>query len=317
LRRLREAIAVLESGFAKGFGGTSAFRDSRIEPFYDAPIRILAERGDAGEAFSLFDRMRERQRRARCADCDELAPAVTAIDALKRGIEPGTLVIAYRVQPDATYAFVATRDAPMRVYRIDEKDAVLRARVQSFLERVRARSVGTAYEAPLVAAGRALFDLLFGQFEHEASAAERLLIVADGPLDALPFSALARARADASKWQYLADWKPMIFAPSVTAAAAWAGGAAPVGAPAELFLSGVPAETTVVGVTLSRGTLVSLWPQTDAAGEEFAELFKVSLSGRPRENALTRAQRAMRDERGRTHPSQWAGYRYYGARGIR
>jgi hypothetical protein len=239
------------------------------------------------------------------------------MDALKRGIEPGTLVVAYRVQPDATYAFVATRDAPMRVYRIDEKGAALSARVQAFLDRVRARPSGSAYEAPLVTAARALFDSLFGQFEDEASAAERLLIVADGPLDLLPFSALARTRADGSKWQFLVDWKPMTFAPSVTAAAAWAGGTAPVGALPELFLAGVPAEAGVVGVTLSRGALVSLWPQADAAAEEFVELFKVSLSGRPRETALTRAQRAMRDERGRVHPSQWAGYRYYGARGIR
>jgi tetratricopeptide (TPR) repeat protein len=315
LRRMREAIEVLASAFAKGSGETIAY--SRIEQFYDAPIRILAERGDAGEAFSLLERMRERQRLTRCAACDELGPAVAPLDALKRGIEPGTLVVAYRVQPDATYAFVATRDAPLRVYRIDEKGAALRARVQAFLDRVRTRSGGAAYEAPLVAAGRALFDLLFGQFEDEAGAAERLLIVADGPLDMLPFSALAHTRADASKWQYLVDWKPMIFAPSVTAAAAWAGGTAPVGAPPELFLAGVPAEAEVVGVTMSRGTLMSLWPQADAAGEEFAELFKVSLSGRPRETALTRAQRAMRDERGRTHPAQWAGYRYYGARGIR
>jgi hypothetical protein len=193
----------------------------------------------------------------------------------------------------------------------------LRDRVQSFVDRVRSRSGGAAYEGPLVAAGRALFDSLFGQFEDEANAAERLLIVADGPLDTLPFSALARTRADATKWQYLVDWKPLVFAPSVTVAAAWAGGSAPVGAPGELFLSGAPAEAAVVGVTLSRGTLVSLWPQADDVGEEFAELFKVSLAGRPRENALSRAQRVMRDERGRTHPSYWAGYRYYGARGLR
>ena len=67
-------------------------------------------------------------------------------------------MIAYCVQPDATYAFVATRDRPMRIYRIDEKGAALRDRVQSFVDRVRARPAGAAYEAPLVAAGRALFD---------------------------------------------------------------------------------------------------------------------------------------------------------------
>jgi len=39
--------------------------------------------------------------------------------------------------------------------------------------------------------------------------------------------------------------------------------------------------------------------------------------GRAREAALSRAQRVMRDERGRTHPAYWAAFRYYGARGVR
>ena len=308
LRRMREAIGIIE-------------RSARSRPeelFYSAPIRILAERGDAGEAFSLFDRMRERLRRSRCSGCDEPAVSASPIDTLKRGIEPGTLVVAYHVQASATYAFVATRDAPMRVYRIDEKSAALRDRVQAFRDRVRTPAAGASYEAPLVAAGRALFEIVFGQFEDEAAKAERLLIVPDGPLEALPFSALVRNRADAAKWQYLVDWKPMIFAPSVSAAAAWAGAAAPVGSLRELLLSSAapPADAALVA-PMTRGTLVRLWPSADDTGDELVELFKVSAAGRARENALSRAQRVLRDERGRTHPSDWAGVRYYGARGVR
>ena len=68
--------------------------------------------------------------------------------------------------------------------------------------------------------GRALFESLMGQFEDEANKAERLLIVPDGPLDALPFSALARNPAGRATFQYLVDWKPIIFEPSVVSAAA-------------------------------------------------------------------------------------------------
>jgi tetratricopeptide (TPR) repeat protein len=309
LRRLREAIAVLER----------APRSRPEESLYAAPIRILAERGDAGEAFSLFDRMRERLRRARCTGCDQVVATTSPIDTLRRGIEPGTLVVAYHVQPAATYAFVATRDAPMRVYRIDEKSAALRDRVQAFRDRVRTRVAGAAYEAPLVAAGRALFELVFGQFEYEALKAERLLIVPDGPLESLPFSALVRHRAEAGKWQYLVDWKPMIFAPSVSAAAAWAGGDTQIGSLRELLLSSdAPASEAALVMSMTRGSLVRLWPSAgDAAGDELTELFKASAAGRARESALSRAQRVLRDERGHAHPSHWAGVRYYGARGIR
>jgi len=318
LRRLREAITVLDSAFSRGFGGTGAGVSGagarRVQAYYETPIRILAERGDAGEAFSLLDRMRER---LRCAGCDNAPASVAPIDAL-RGIEAGTLVVAFSVQSAATYAFVATRDRPMRVYRIDEARAALSDRVEKFVERVQKPSASAAYEAPLIAAGRSLFGLLFGQFEDEAGKAARLLIVADGPLERLPFSALVRNRSGVAKWQYLVDWKPMVFAPSVTAAAAWAEGDASPGSLGELFpASTAPAGARIVAAPMHRGALVSLWTPAASATDELAELFKASLSGRVRESALSRAQRVMRNRPGRIHPSYWAGFRYYGARGIR
>ena len=46
----------------------------------------------------------------------------------------------------------------------------------------------------------------------------------DGALDALPFSALARNPVGRATFQYLVDWKPLVFAPSVVSAAAWNAG---------------------------------------------------------------------------------------------
>ncbi|OFW47700.1 MAG: hypothetical protein A3J29_02715 [Acidobacteria bacterium RIFCSPLOWO2_12_FULL_67_14b] len=323
LRRLREAVDLLERSTAARPTGTLDARAqlvSRLQAYYGAPIRILAERGDAGESVTLLDRMHERLRRARGGDDAAVAP-VSPLDALKRGIETGTLVVAFSVQPAASYAFVATRDTPMRVYRIDEKGAALSERVQKFVERVRTRSSAAAYEAPLVSEGKALFDLLFGQFEDSAVRADRLLIVPDGPLEALPFSALVRNPAGRTTWQYLVDWKPMVFAPSMVAAAAWAGGAAAPASVGQLFpTTDEPglAAARLVGGAMNGGALVSLWTPAERVTDEFAELFKMSLTqGRAREAALSRAQRVMRDERGRTHPAYWAAFRYYGARGVR
>ncbi len=321
LRRLREAVELLERAPARPQGTPDARLQlvTRLQAYYGSPMRILADRGDAGEAFTLLDRMHEKLRRARCATCDAATP-LSPIDALRRGIEAGTLVVAFSVQPSASYAFVATRQSPVRVYRIDEKEDALTDRVQKFVERVRTRASAASYEAPLVADGRALFTLLFGQFEDDAARAERLLIVPDGPLETLPFSALARPQSKVS-WQYMIDWKSTVFAPSVSLAAAWGtGGAAPSSAD-QLFpttAADAAAEPKFVGAGLANGALVSLWTPAEKTADELAELFAMSVTqGRPREAALTRAQRVMRDERGRTHPAYWAAFRYYGSRGAK
>ena len=323
LRRLREAVTLLEQSRAARPQGTLEARAqlvSRVQAYYGSPIRILAERGDAGESFTLLDRMHERLRRAR-GTAEEGPPAMTPLDALKRGIEPGTLVVAFSVQPEASYAFVATRETPIRVYRLDERAAALAERVQKFIDKVQTRSSTASAEAALVADGRGLFGLLFGQFEDAGIRADRLLIVPDGPLESLPFSALARNPSGRATWQYLVDWKPMIFAPSVTSAAAWTGTTAAPGSVGQLFPTTEdpgPANARMVGAAMPAGAIVSLWTPAERASDELAELFKMSLTqGRARETALTRAQRVMRDERGRTHPAYWAAFRYYGARGMR
>ena len=323
LRRLREAVSLLEQSRSARPQGTLEARAqlvSRVQAYYGSPLRILAERGDAGESFTLLDRMHERLRRAR-GTTDDGAPAMAPLDALKRGIETGTLVVAFSVQSDATDAFVATRETPIRVYRLDEKKAALAERIQKFSDLVKARSSGVAYQVPLVADGRALFSLLFGQFEDDATRADRLLIVPDGPLEALPFSALVRNPSGRAAWQYLVDWKPMVFAPSVTSAAAWTTATGAPGTVGQLFPTTDdpgPTDAKLVGTAMPAGALVSLWTPAERASDELAELFKMSLTqGRAREAALSRAQRVMRDERGHTHPAFWAAFRYYGARSVR
>ncbi|MDP3720433.1 MAG: tetratricopeptide repeat protein [Acidobacteriota bacterium] len=323
LRRLREAVNLLEQSRAARPAGTLEARAqlvSRVQAYYGRPIRILADQGNAGESFTLLDHMHERLRRARGA-ADEGPSALAPLDALKEGLEDGTLMIAFSVQPEATYAFVATRESPIRVYRIDEKSAALDERIKQFVERVQTRTSTLAYQVPLVADGRALFTLLFGQFESDAIRADRLLIIPDGPLDALPFSALVRNPGARAAWQYLVDWKPMVFAPSLTSAAAWSGSTSAPGSVGQLFPTASdpgPADAKLVGSAMPAGAIVSLWTPAERASDELAELFKMSLTaGRARETALLRAQRVMRDERGRTHPAYWAAFRYYGARGMK
>lgn len=323
LRRLREAVDLLERSRTARPNGTIEARAQlvpRLQAYYGAPIRLLAERGDAGESFTLLDRMHERLRRARGGDDGPIA-SMAPLDALRRGVEAGTLVVAFSVQPAASYAFVGTHDAPLRVYRLSETGEAIGERVKQFNVRVQTRTSSAAYQVPLVNDGKALFEILFGQFESAANSADRLLIVPDGPLEGLAFSDLARNPSGRLNWEYLIDWKPMVFAPSMVSVVAWAGGAAGPGSVGQLFPTvdeADAADTKLVGETMAGGAIVSLWTPAGGATSEFGELFKMSLTaGRARETALSRAQRVMRDERGKTHPAYWAAFRYYGAGGAR
>jgi tetratricopeptide (TPR) repeat protein len=322
LRRLREAVDLLEKAPAelaspKLAWGLRASQGERLQTYYGSLMRLLADRGDAGEAFTLLDRLHEQLRRARC---DECGPATTLepLEALRQGIETGTLVIAYSVQPSAAYAFVGRREVPVRVYRIDVKAEALAERARRLIDRVRAQASASIYESPVVADGRALFELLFGQFADEIRRADRLLIVPDGPLELVPFSALARPTSRVS-WQYLVDWKPLVFAPSVSLAAAWAAGTAAPTTLAELRPTAEPGttEARIVGTAPAGGALVALWSPPEDATAQLTDLFTAGIAPtRSREFALMRAQRILRDERGRTHPIYWAAFRYYGPRGV-
>jgi tetratricopeptide (TPR) repeat protein len=320
LRRLREAVDLLERARPALPAGTveaQAELPARLAAYYGAPMRAHADRGDAGEAFSLLDRLREQQRRARCAACRDGALPASPFAALKQVLMPGTLLVAFSVQPDATYAWVGAAAVPLRVYRINVKAEALEERVRRFAARVRNPS---AAETPLVAEGRALFRLLFGQFEDAADQAERLLLVPDAALDVLPFGALARVRTGRDIWHYVADWKPLWYAPSVMAAAAWAGGAPAPASPEAVVdpARGAGPAPAVLPLALPSGAVVALWPGPEQTAADFLELFKSSLApARARETALQRAQRAWRDRRAQSHPAYWAGYRYYGSRGIK
>jgi CHAT domain-containing protein len=62
-----------------------------------------------------------------------------------------------------------------------------------------------------MALSRQLYDLLLRPAESLLTGSQRLLIVADGPLQLLPFAALRRNRAE-----YVVDWKPLHTVVSAT-----------------------------------------------------------------------------------------------------
>lgn len=313
LRRLRESVEILERAEAPtGSIDARAELVPRLQAYYGVPMRLLADRGDAGEAFALVDRMHESMRRARCSDCAK--SALSPFDALKTVLDAGTAVVAFSVQPDAIYVFLAQRDTPLRVHRIDESRERLVEQVNRFAKRVQSVSVVAADWTPIVNEGLALNKLLFGPIEPSLGRVSSLLILPDGPLEALPFAALVRFGGP-SRWQYLMEWKPIAFAPSAMTAARWlAATAAAASSTIDVMPSAVGLDSASVGQSVPGGRLLNMWPTPDAAAD--AELFRLfeqqSATEPTRAAALAAAQRTTRYRPGRTHPAYWAGYRYYG-----
>lgn len=312
LRRLRESVEILERADAPARIAAPADALTRLRAFYAVPMRVHADRGDAGEAFALVDRLHESMRRARCADCAK-TPA-SPFDALTSVLADGTAVIAFSVQPDATYVFLAMRDSAMRVYRIEEGQEQLADRAARFTRRVQAPSINAGDWSPIVNEGLALTKLLFGPIEPSISRVPSLLILPDGPLETFPFAALVRYSSGPSRWQYFIEWKPIAFAPSVVAAARWASANGGVPGASADVMPGVVAEVAAAGHTLPGGRLVTLWTPPDAGADaDVFRIFQQRLTSQPsRAVALAAAQRETRYRPGRTHPAYWAGYRYYG-----
>ena len=219
------ALASMEAQAAR-MGGTeesAAFFATRTADVYQEAIDLLLSRGKQGEALHVLERSRARQflvsLKARA-----LAPAFGATDHLdltgiRAALPRGTLLLSYAVLPERTVLFVvrARGDAPegedgLHVHDIPLAADALAREAGIFRSLVDADRAAGAPDPALLAQARRLYDLLVAPAAPLVAGAARLLIAADGPLQTLPFAALKDADG-----AWLAERKPLVFAPSATA----------------------------------------------------------------------------------------------------
>ena len=127
-------------------------------------------------------------------------------------LDPGTLLLSYLIGKDRSYVFAVTKGPPgLSVYTLPIGERELRQAVDAFR-----RQIGwKAATSELAARSRALYDLLLAPAEDRVAASDRLLILPDGPLHTIPWSALMRGGAPADS-RYLVEWKPIHTAASAT-----------------------------------------------------------------------------------------------------
>ncbi|HTG35616.1 MAG TPA: CHAT domain-containing tetratricopeptide repeat protein [Thermoanaerobaculia bacterium] len=134
-------------------------------------------------------------------------PQPLDLAAARKVLDRGTLALSYSVGKEQTALFAVTREGGLRVEILPVGEARLRQDVESFLDRIRSQ------EAP-ADLSRSLYRALIGPVADLVERSERVLILPDGPLHRLPFGALLRDTA--GRRQYLAEWKPLHAALSLT-----------------------------------------------------------------------------------------------------
>jgi CHAT domain-containing protein/Tfp pilus assembly protein PilF len=237
--RPEEAFLALERGRARAFLDLLAERDlswtaalppeldqerKRTDAEYDrtqAALGRLSPERDQAEADRLLVRLRELRARQEeiSAKIRSASPQTAALQdprpldlaGARAALDPGTVLLAWSVGKERSFLFVVqpagVPGVGLDVFPIALGDAALRKEVESFRLLLKdPRSDRAALEAQ----ARRLYDLLVRPAEARITAAERLLLSADGPLHTLSFPALMR------EGRYFIEWKPLHSSLSAT-----------------------------------------------------------------------------------------------------
>ena len=242
--REREAFDVLERSRARTLLAILAERDldlsieippeldrarREIEAEYDqlqARIGRLSPLRDGAQVASLLTRQRElreeldrikRQLRASSPQAAALRfPQAADFDAVRRALDPGTLLLSFAVAEQHSWLFVvrpSTTPGPaLTVHRLPVGKEALTHRVSIFRALIERGRAGLEVEAALVGQGRRLFEQILEPAIDSILEADRILISPDGPLHVLPFSALVLPETDDGRrrrYRYLVEWKPI------------------------------------------------------------------------------------------------------------
>ena len=241
-RRLLALLAERDLLWQRDLPADLARERTRLAAEYDrtqaALGRLAAGGGD--EVTRLESRLRElRNRRAELADAIlRASPRLASLHyprpvdaaAARAALDPGTVLLAYAVGPRESHLFILEGGAPrpgpgfaafraagepLQVFTIPRGEDDMKERVLAFRYLLQRPVAGARSRAALEERGRSLAADLIAPAVPWIARADRVLIVADGPLHALPFGALPVAgRPGASR--FLVEWRPLHTAASAT-----------------------------------------------------------------------------------------------------
>ncbi|MBZ0113977.1 MAG: CHAT domain-containing protein, partial [Thermoanaerobaculia bacterium] len=188
---------------------------SRLSPDAD---ELELKRGELRELRLEQDDLAVRIRKAAPDIASLGTPDPVTVEQIRDALDPGTLLVEFAVGSSATQLFVVhpQGDGGSSVdwFSLPIGETELARRVdlyRALIARGRGDRGHSAVEAALLVQGARLFETLFGPILEEVDRAERVLIVAEGPLLVLPFAALV---VDLPSVRYLGPSKPLHFSQS-------------------------------------------------------------------------------------------------------
>nr|MCH9649715.1 CHAT domain-containing protein [Deltaproteobacteria bacterium] len=130
------------------------------------------------------------------------------LEGILSKLDPGTALISFSLGAQESQAFLLQPGAPLKVFDLAIGEDGLRSQIDGL--------VATTLEPDSFRPrAKALYRLLLAPLESSLASAQRLLILPDGPLHRLPWSALIRIQGDEQE-QFLVEWKPISTAISAT-----------------------------------------------------------------------------------------------------
>jgi CHAT domain-containing protein len=151
-------------------------------------------------------------------------PIPLDLQAAQKALDVGTLMVSYSVGEESTLLFAVSAQGDLEVHRLPIARVDLERRLSFFqglmtsshasLDREKINAEGIRF-------GGELFTLLLGPVRERIKKSRRLLIIPDGPLHSLPWSALVLEGRPSHErsgraWQYLVERIPIHVALSAT-----------------------------------------------------------------------------------------------------
>lgn len=143
-------------------------------------------------------------------------PQPLDVAGVQEALDPGTALLSYSIGEEAGYVFLVT-SGYFEAFPLSMNEASLKEEIEKFNLAIQRGQSGIPLSDSFLSQGKKLYQQLIGPAEEIMAKCERILIVPDGPLHNLPFSALVRPNAGTTKdGSFLAEWKPIHIVLSAT-----------------------------------------------------------------------------------------------------